>query len=252
VDTKNALLKVQSTLMVMVMFMMVMGLMVMVMIGCSNGYGSITPTNTPILMVPTETPAPTVTISPTHAPTPVPLSYDQAQEQIVDALINFNKIHNDFLMFMASAAYFQEHGLIVPEASVELVIPALDVYANALTSWRQTEFKDSNWLNVNHSLNNMREAELEKTSLYKVFSQQLRNVYREGNDDQLRIILQRMVEFSESDTAIRPALLQYQLLKELSISPDEVNFHYADLFEDELESITEPPLIDNMLNEKSS
>ena len=155
-------------------------------------------------------------------------------------------------MFMASAAYFQEHRLIAPEASVELVLPALDVYSNALTSWRETEFKDSNWMNVNHSLNNMREAELEKTSLYRVFYQQLRDVYLEGNNDQLRIVLQRMVEFSESDTAKRTALLQYQLLKELSIAPVKVNFRYADLFEDELESITEPPLIDNMSNEKSS
>jgi len=252
VDTKNALLKVQSTLMVMVMFMMVMGLMVMVMIGCSNGYGSITPTNTPILMVPTETPAPTVTISPTHTPTPVPIADDQAKEQVVDALIVFNKIHNDFVTFMATAAYFQEHGLMAPEASVALVLPALDVYANALILWRETEFKDSNWMDVNHSLNNMREAELEKTSLYKVFSQQLRDVYLEGNKDQLRIVLQRMVEFSESDTAKRTGLLQYQLLKELSISPDKVNFHHADLFKDELDSVTEPPLINNMSNEKSS
>jgi len=249
VDKKNASLKVQSTLMVMVMFMMVMGLMLMVMISCSNGYGSITPTNTPILMI---TPAPTVTISPTHTPTPVPMSYDQAQEQVVDALIAFNKIHNDFVLLMSTAAYFQEMGLIAPEAAVTIVLPALDVYANALTSWRETEFKDSNWMYVNHSLNNMREAELEKTSLYRVFSQQLRDVYLEGNNDQLRIVLQRMVEFSESDTAKRTALLQYQLLKELSIAPDKVNFRYADLFEDELESITEPPLIDNMSNEKSS
>ena len=98
-------LKIQSTLMVMFMVMMVMGLMLMVMVACSNGKDYRTTWNTPIPMVHTEAPAPTATISPTH--TPVSISHDQAQEQIIDVLIAFNKMHNDFVVLMTTTSIFQ-------------------------------------------------------------------------------------------------------------------------------------------------
>jgi len=226
----------------MFMVMMVIGLMLMVMVGCSNGY--VIPTNTPIPMVHTETPAPTATISPTH--TPVSMSHDQAQEQIIDVLIAFNKMHNDFVVLMTTTSIFQDQGLMAPIATVTIMLPALDMYDDALTSWRATEFEDSNWIHINQALNNMREAEIEKTRMFKVLSQQLQNAYSERDEEQLRVVTQRMVEFGQSDISIRSAHLQYQLLKELSISPSKVNFYYAELFEDESDEIEEPSLIDKM------
>jgi len=228
----------------MFMVMMVMGLMLMVMVACSNGKDYRTTWNTPIPMVHTEAPAPTATISPTH--TPVSISHDQAQEQIVDVLIAFNKIHSDFVVLMTTTSIFQDQGLMAPIATTTIMLPALDIYEDAITSWRATEFEDSNWIHINQALNNMREAEIEKTRMFKVLTQQLQNAYSERDEEQLRVVTQRMVEFGQSDISIRSAHLQYQLLKELSISPSKVNFYYAELFEDESDEIEEPSLIDKM------
>ena len=216
----------------------------MVMIGCSNGKEYRTTWNTPIPMVHTEAPAPTATISPTH--TPVSISHDQAQEQIVDVLIAFNKMHNDFVVFMTTTSIFQDQGLMAPIASVTIMLPVLDIYDDALNSWRVTEFEDLDWVNVNDTLNNMREAEIEKTRVFKVLTQQLQDAYSERDEEQLRMVTQRMVEFGQSNISRHSANLQYQLLKELSISPSKVNFYYAELFEDELDEIEEPLLIDKM------
>jgi len=241
VDRRSTHLNRQSTLMVMLMVIMVIGLMLMVMIGCSNG--SISPTDTSISIVHTETPAPTATIS--HTPTTVYLSHAQVQEQVIDALIAFNKIHNDFVVLMQISAIFQEQGLMDPVAGVTIMLPTLDIYADALTSWRETEFEDLDWINVNDSLNNMREAEIAKTRVFKVLTQQLQNAYSEQDAEQLKTVTQRMGEFGQSNISMRSAHLQHQILKELSISPSKVNFYYDDLFKDESDEI-ELPLIDKM------
>ena len=237
-------LNIESTLMVMFMVMTVIGFMLMVMIGCSNGNGYITPTNTSIPMVHTETPAPTPTIS--HTPTPIPLSHDQVQEQVIDVLMAFNKIHNDFVVLMQTTAIFQEQRLVAPIAGATIMLPALDMYANVLASWRETEFEDSDWVHINDTLNNMREAEIEKTRVFKVLTQQLQNAYSEHDEEQLRVVTQLMVEFGQSNISMRSANLQHQILKELFISPSTVNFYYAELFEDESDEIEEPPVIDKM------
>jgi len=214
----------------------VIGLMLMVMVGCSNG--SMIPTNTPIPMVHTETPAPTST--------PIPLSHNQGQEQVIDALITFNKMSNDFAEFISVMDFFQNNRMIAPEAAVSIAIPVLDIYADAIQSWQTTEFKDSNWVQVNQTLNNMRELELEKIAQFKVLSQQAQNAYIQKDLDQLRAVIERMWEFGQSKIAKQTSQLQYQLLKELSISPNTVNFNYANMFKDELDEIEKPALIDKM------
>ena len=218
----------------MLMLMMVMSMMLMVMIGC-NGYSSIgdskeyrTTFNTPIPIVHTETPASTST--------PIPLSHDQVQEQVIDALIVFNGISNSFATFMTTTAIFQNNGMLYPEATASLVIPGLDIYAHALTSWKATEFEDSINMDINHTLNNMRESEIEKTALFKTLSQQLQMAYIDKDPDQVKAIAEQMYEFGQSNIAKQAVILQYHLLKELSISPDDVDFRYTDLVEEELES----------------
>jgi len=212
-----------------------MGLMLMVMIGCSNGYSSITPT---IPMVHTETPAPTAT--------PIPLPYDQGLEQVVDVLIPFNQIHNDFVVFMSTLAIFQNNNMLTPETATTIVLPALDIYENALISWRATEFKDSDWLYVNQLLNDIREAELEKTNVFRVLSHQLQDAYLQQDLNQIVNIQEQMGKFGESKTAVQTSLLQYQLLKKLSIAPDKVNFHYAEWIEEKFKQI-DPPILDKVM-----
>ena len=218
----------------MLMLMMVMSMMLMVMIGC-NGYSSIgdskeyrTTLNTPIPIVHTETPASTST--------PIPLSHDQVQEQVIDALIVFNGISNSFATFMTTTAIFQNNGMLYPEATSSLIIPGLDIYAHALTSWKATEFEDSINMDINHTLNNMRESEIEKTALFKTLSQQLQMAYIDKDLNQVKAIAEQMYEFGQSNIAKQAVILQYHLLKELSISPDDVDFRYTDLVEEELES----------------
>ena len=92
----------------------------------------------------------------------------------------------------------------------------------------------------------MREAEIEKTRVFKVLTQQLQNAYSEHDEEQLRVVTQLMGEFGQSNISMRSANLQHQILKELFISPSTVNFYYAELFEDESEEIEEAPLIDKM------
>jgi len=222
----------------------------MVMIGCSdddykwNTHQSIT-TTTPILMVPTEAPAPTITISPTHIPTPT-MSYAQGQEQVIDTLITFNKIHNDFVILLTTIAFFQEQRVIPPEAAVGIILPALDVYENALTSWQSPEFEDFDWIQVNQILTNMREAELEKTNIFKILSNQLQDAYLQQDINQIKLILQRINEFGKLDITKKTYLLQYQLLKELRISPDKVNFPYLEEMYGDFESMA--PSIFNKLS----
>lgn len=216
----------------MLMLMMVMSMMLMVMIGCNGSIGNSkeyrTTWNTPIPMVHTETPASTST--------PIPLSHDQVQEQVIDVLILFNDISNSFAVFMTTTAIFQNNGMMVPEATASLVIPGLDIYAHALTSWKTTEFEDSTNIGINAKLNHMRESEIEKTALFKTLSQQLQMAYIDDDIDQVKAIAERMYEFGQSDIAKQTVIIQYHILKELSISPDAVNFRYADVVEKELES----------------
>ena len=147
---------------------------------------------------------------------------------------------------MQTTTIIEDQGLMAPIAGATIMLPALDMYADALTLWKGTEFKDLDWVHVNGTLNNMREAEIEKTRVFKVLTHQLQIAYSEQDEEQLRTVTQRMVEFGQSNISMRSSHLQHQILKESSISPRIVNFYYAELFEDESDEIKEPPVIGKM------
>ena len=193
--------------MVNVMTSILMSLMLMisiVMIGCTNQPPPI-PTPEP---TPTPTPTPTLMVMPT----------------VVDSLIRFNNTNNTFIRFLSvNGDIYQLEGESTYHVSYiasKQIMMALEVYANAIRNWTipDTEYHDR--------LIEIKEAELYRIEHFSELTELMMMVLPTEDDDAIQTVRDQFLGWRDDARNMEPMNLQNDIIKELNINPDDVNFLY--------------------------
>ena len=191
----------------MLMTNILMSIMVMisiVMIGCTNQPPPI-PTPEP---TPTPTPTPTLMVMPT----------------VVDSLIRFNNTNNTFIRFLSvNGDIYQLEGESTYHVSYiasKQIMMALEVYANAIRNWTipDTEYHDR--------LIEIKEAELYRIEHFSELTELMMMVLPTEDDDAIQTVRDQFLGWRDDARNMEPMNLQNDIIKELNINPDDVNFLY--------------------------
>ena len=185
----------------MLMTNILMSLMLMisiVMIGCSNQPPPI----------PMPDPTPTLMVMPT----------------VVDSLIRFNNTNNTFIKFLSvNGDIYQLEGESTYHVSYiasKQIMMALEVYANAIRNWTipDTEYHDR--------LIKIKEAELYRIEHFSELTELMLMTLPTEDDDAIQAVRDQFLEWRDDARNMEPMNLQNDIIKELNINPDDVDFLY--------------------------
>ena len=189
--------------MVMLMTNILMSIMVMisiVMIGCTNQ-----PPPIPTLM-------------------PTPMVIVDERLIVMDALIRFNNTNNTFIKFLSvNGDIYQLEGESTYHVSYiasKQIMLALEVYANAIRNWTipDTEYHDR--------LIEIKEAELYRIEHFSELTELMLMVLPTEDDDAIQAVRDQFLGWRDDIRNMKPMNLQNDIIKELNISPDDINFLY--------------------------
>ncbi len=187
----------------MLMTNILMSIMVMisiVMIGCTNQ-----PPPIPTLM-------------------PTPMVIVDERLIVMDALIRFNNTNNTFIKFLSvNGDIYQLEGESTYHVSYiasKQIMLALEVYANAIRNWTipDTEYHDR--------LIEIKEAELYRIEHFSELTELMLMVLPTEDDDAIQAVRDQFLGWRDDIRNMKPMNLQNDIIKELNISPDDINFLY--------------------------
>ena len=97
---------------------------------------------------------------------------------------------------------------------------ALEVYANAIRNWTipDTEYHDR--------LIEIKEAELYRIEHFSELTELMLMVLPTEDDDAIQAVRDQFLEWRDDARNMEPMNLQNDIIKELNISPDDINFLY--------------------------
>ena len=201
----------------MLMTSILMSIMLMVsilMIGCASQPPPIpTPVPTPTLMV-----MPTITPVPTLMPLP-------PRSAVIDSLIQFNDINNNFIRFLSvNGDIYQLEGestYHVAYVASKQIMLALKVYADAINNWTipDTEYHDR--------LMEIKTAELYRIKHFSELTELMLITLPTENDETIQAVREQFLEWRDDARNMKPMNLQNDILKELNIDTEDVNFLYV-------------------------
>ena len=189
----------------MLMTNILMSIMVMisiVMIGCTNQ--------------PPPIPMPPVTST--------PMVIVDERLMVMDALIRFNNTNNTFIKFLSvNGDIYQLEGESTYHVSYiasKQIMLALEVYANAIRNWTipDTEYHDR--------LIEIKEAELYRIEHFSELTELMLMVLPTEDDDAIQAVRDQFLGWRDDIRNMKPMNLQNDIIKELNISPDDINFLY--------------------------
>ena len=191
--------------MVMLMTNILMSIMVMisiVMIGCTN--------QPPPIPVPPATSTPMVMVD--------------ERLMVMDALIQFNDTNNTFIRFLSiNGDIYQLKGESTYHVSYiasKQTMLGLEVYADAINNWTipDTEYHDR--------LIEIKEAELYRIEHFSELTELMLMALPTEDDETVQVVRDQFLGWRDDARNMKPMNLQNDIIKELNISPDDVNFLY--------------------------
>jgi len=192
---------------------------VLLAIGCSRTE-SITPVIPTITPIPT--PVPTLLPTPILAPTQVVIVNERAD--VMESLILLNDTNINFVSFMQGNGEIYslvgENKYHVAYVASKQILFGLLVYENAIVNW--TPPNNSYY----DKLMEMKEAELYRIHHFREISEMMVDTLPTENDGALEVVRQQFYEWKDDPRNKKPMRLQNEVLIELNISPDDVNFMY--------------------------
>ena len=193
----------------MLMTNILMSIMLMIsilMIGCTN--------QPPPIPVPPATSTPMVIVDERLMVMPT----------VVDSLIRFNNTNNTFIRFLSvNGDIYQLEGESTYHVSYiasKQIMMALEVYANAIRNWTipDTEYQDR--------LIEIKEAELYRIEHFSELTELMLMVLPTEDDDAIQAVRDQFLGWRDDIRNMKPMNLQNDIIKELNISPDDINFLY--------------------------
>ena len=167
-----------------------------------------------------------VMIGCTNQPPPIPTPMVIVDERlmVIDALIRFNNTNNTFIRFLSvNGDIYQlegENTYHVSYIASKQIMMALEVYANAIRNWTipDTEYHDR--------LIEIKEAELYRIEHFSELTELMLMVLPTEDDDAIQAVRDQFLGWRDDIRNMKPMNLQNDIIKELNISPDDINFLY--------------------------
>ena len=183
-----------------------------------------------------ETPEPTSTLSPLI----------DSKTVVVDELSVFNALNNSLIHLLRETQNIYEfdgspyHKMYV---ATLVINEGLNVYESGLRAWKPIKNDYSK------ELAEIRLAELYRLDTFRGISDSLLLALIEGNEDDVTRYTDMVKEWGEHPDNKKPMLLQRTLLKDLGISPQDVNFMYS-VPEEDISGDTIHPLLEEKPNDR--
>lgn len=200
-------------------FVYVLFIVMVLLVGCSR-----TEEVTPV--IPTITPIPISTPTPLSTPILVPTQVVIVNERadVMESLILFNDTNINFIRFMQGNGEIYslvgESKYHVAYIASKQILFGLLVYENAIVNW--TPPNNSYY----DKLMEMKEAELYRIHHFREISEMMVDTLPTENDEALEAVRQQFYEWKNDLRNKKPMKLQNEVLIELNINPDDVNFMY--------------------------
>ena len=191
--------------MVMLMTNILMSIMLMIgilMIGCAN--------QPPPIPMPPATSTPMVMVD--------------ERLMVIDALIQFNDTNNNFIRFISvNGDIYQLEGDNIYHVSYiasKQTMLGLEVYKDAINNWTipNTEYHDR--------LMEIKTAELYRIEHFGELTELMMMALPTEDDEEIQVIRDQFLGWRDDARNMEPMNLQNDIIKELNINPDDVNFLY--------------------------
>ena len=88
------------------------------------------------------------------------------------------------------------------------------------------------WNTLEYQIKEMQSAELVKSKEFRELILDLRDAYMGSSPEEFNNTLSRMNAYRTSESALKSARIQDNIIKELNIDPKLVGFHYTELLND--------------------
>ena len=173
-----------------------------VMIGCTN--------QPPPIPVPPATSTPMVMVD--------------ERLMVMDALIQFNDTNNNFIRFISvNGDIYQLEGESMYHVSYiasKQIMLGLEVYKDAINNWTPPN-------NSYHDrLMEIKEAELYRIEHFGGLTELMMMTLPTEDDEEIQVIRDQFLGWRDDARNMEPMNLQNDIIKELNINPDDVNFLY--------------------------
>jgi len=173
------------------------------------------------------------TDTPPEIPIPTPVVQPVLDERVMvmESLTQFNQTGNLYiLILMGTNEIYELNDYMVSDTSryhVSYVLSrmiglSLNLYKDGITNWNPPE--DSKYYD---RLIEIKEAELYRIKHFGELNDMMLLTLPIENDKALEEVRQKFVEWKDDSRNQIPMNLQNEILKELSIEPDEIDFLYA-------------------------
>lgn len=183
------------------------------------------PTNAPPTNVP-PTNIPPTNVPPTNTPQTIVIdniiSYDEVRRTVMNDLKIFNGFHNNFAAMLGIMG-----GVPGPTAS-PVILVAMELYEDALSYWEPPIFDGDN-RDYTDRLEALKQAELERLQFFKKLTQGINAAFQADDLDRINAYMLQISHFSKSELNRRGAIIQAEILKDLKIKIQDVDFLYEEL-----------------------
>ena len=168
-----------------------------------------------------------VMIGCTNQPPPIPTPMVIVDERlmVMDALTRFNTTNNNFIRFLkATNDVFQldeANAYHVSYVNSTIILKGLSVYDDAIDNWNPP--KESSYYD---RLIELKEAELYRIEHFSGLTELMLLTLPTENDDVIQIVRDEFLAWRDASLNQKSMELQNDIIKELNINPDDVDFLY--------------------------
>ena len=159
---------------------------------------------------------------PTLMPTPMVIVDERLI--VMDALIQFNDTNNTFIRFLSvNGDIYQlagESTYHVSYIASKQIMLGLEVYKDAINNWTipNTEYHDR--------LMEIKTAELYRIEHFSELTELMMMALPTEDDETVQVVRDQFLGWRDDARNMKPMNLQNDIIKELNINPDDVNFLY--------------------------
>lgn len=172
-----------------------------------------------------------VPVTPTATLSGVTVDWGVHNERLiaVETLIEFNDSSNDFFTFLKFTSQVEQldgHPFHKRYITTTLIIHALSIYQHSIKMWEPPPSSI-----VYDQLVEMQDAELFRIKKFKTILSTLQQALVSEDEITIKSSYKELTEWSKSDLNNKSSHIQNDILDELKINSDEVNFQFEDVEE---------------------
>ena len=207
------------------MFRLVLLILIsVVIIGCKV-HAPMDPVYSSLPVPETPTPTSTATVS------GVTINWGVHNERliVIETLTTFNYVSNDFFTFLKFTNQVEQldgHPFYKRYIVTTLIINALNIYQHSITMWEPPHSSI-----VYLQLREMKDAELFRIKKFKTILSKLQQSLVSEDEITIKSSYKELTAWGKSDLNKKSSHIQKDILEELKIDSDEVNFQFKDVDE---------------------